>query len=456
MTTFVEPTQVDVLQDSEKQKLLKALATQIIKDKEIKPQVKHFFKDNKFLGSFYYELYQEIHRRFESGELPTLEYLSARYKMQTVDLNMSQIDIGELLKLHIMKEKAIEELLPSIADVNNIDPRKFLISLEKIQNRIIDFEDVDMVSFADTAVIKGTLEGIKSKKSNIRFKNLEAYNYLDMKLGYLVGVLAGSGSYKSNVLAKLHAELDDEAVLHFSLEESKEAFIKRMLMSLGWITSAEFETISQSKIEHFTKRLAELYPHWHFLTLDSSHSIIDVYKIEKMIKYFKTIYKDRKMVIFIDYVQLLEGDWDAKSCRINKQLKQLATRYNCLIIEGIQGNDEATKSPYPAELSHIAFVKSLKNDCDIIIGQKIITYENEPHKPILWCKTQKHRHGKPAEFKYQIDYSKKDEDLGNWFSKQAPKVIKLQKEEFADDDYDSPSALGDDYVEISDNPLEDI
>lgn len=459
MTTYLENNRsIEVMQDGEKQEYLKALATQMIKDRDIKPSVKHFLKDSEFLGSHYQELFNEIQRRFESGDIPTLEYLKTRYKINTIDLNMTQSDIGELLKVILLKEKVTKELLPHVNNLDSLKSYQFIELLSKIQTRVIDMEEVDMVSFADTSIINGTLKGIQSKKSDVRFKNLNHYNYLDMKLGYLVGILAGSGSFKSNVLAKLHTELEDEIVLHFSLEESKEAFLKRMLISLNWITSAQFDVITDNQIKYLTDKLARLYPHWYFLTLDSSKTKIDVYKIEKMIKYYKAKYKaegiDKKMVVFIDYVQLLEGNFDPVSCRINQELKALATKYSVLIIEGIQGNDDASKSEYPAELSHIGRVKSLKNDCDIILGQKLVVFENEPHKPILWVRTLKHRHGKPAEFKYQIDYTSKNKELGNWHSKLAPRVIVLKPQEFEDDDYTSDLALGIDIE--SDNPLEEI
>lgn len=460
MTTYLENQSVNVMQDGEKQEYLKALATQMIKDRDIRPSVKHFLKDSEFLGSFYQELFNEISRRFESDDIPTLEYLKTRYKINTVDLNMSQADIGELLKVILLKEKVTKELLPHVNNLDNLKSYQFIELLSKIQTRVIDMEEVDMVSFADKSIINGTLKGVQSKKSDIRFKNLVHYNYLDMKLGYLVGILAGSGSFKSNVLAKLHTELEDEIVLHFSLEESKEAFLKRMLISLNWITSAQFDVITDGQINYLTEKLAKLYPHWYFLTLDSSKTKIDVHKIEKMIKYYKAKYKaegiNKKMVVFIDYVQLLEDkrNFDPVSCRINQELKALATKYSVLIIEGIQGNDDASKSEYPAELSHIGRVKSLKNDCDIILGQKLVAFENEPHKPILWVRTLKHRHGKPAEFKYQIDYSSRDKELGNWHSKLAPRVIVLKPAEFEDDDYTSDLALGIDIE--TDNPLEEI
>ena len=154
----------------------------------------------------------------------------------------------------------------------------------------------------------------------------------------------------------------------------------------------------------------------------------------------------------------MNEDFDAKTCRVNKKLHDIAVKYNVLIVEGIQGNDEATKYDSPPELSHIAFVKSLKNDCDIIISQKLSYFESSPHKPQLWTKTKKHRHGKPVDFKYEIDYSHRCEKNGNWTMIQKPQVVTVKDYDYVvgkfdwEEDEPTPSVDIDDDI----NPLDEI
>jgi hypothetical protein len=254
-----------------------------------------------------------------------------------------------------------------------------------------------------------------------------------------VGILAGSGSGKSLVLEKLHAESKNDIVLHFSLELPKSLFIRRMFVALGWVADDKIEGLSMRQVEYYARKLSTAFPHWHYTCLDTESSVMDTAKIEKMVKYYRTKYGTSKnMKVFVDYVQLLEENFDPITCRVNKYLHDIAVRNNCCIIEGMQGNDDATKYEKPAETSMIAFVKSLKNDCDIIQSFKGLNPEETPHITTLFSSTKKHRMGKMVNFLYHIDHHKTGDE--NWkliaCSQPAKKNDKINLEEGTNEDFD--------------------
>ncbi len=397
-----------------KDSLIRNMVTKVIEEGNIESSLKTFFYKKDFLGNFYPMIY-DLNKRFAENSIPSLQFMKTKHKLLPEYSDLTQHDISELLKEIFIQEMFTVEYLKNTASIksgNIPDLKKFL---EYCSSLLVEIENVQMCSFADQDDIERTLNQIRDRSDIQTFGNLKAFNALEMRNKQLVAILAASGSGKSLVLEKLHAESKDDIVLHFSLELPKSLFLRRIFVALGWIPDDQIEFISDEQVRYYSRKMAKEFPTWHYTCLDTESSIINCSKVEKMIKYYRSKYgNDKGIKVIIDYAQLLEENFDALTCRVNKHLHDIAVKTNSLIIEGLQANDEASKYEHPAETSMISFVKSLKNDCDIIQSFKGMNLEEESHKTMLVSKTKKHRMGKSVNFTYMIDHNHTEPSEDNW------------------------------------------
>lgn len=412
------------LELNKKKNLIIQALTKIIEDKDINSSLKKILLEEKFNQQLY-SISKEIIKRTNEKNVPSLAYLKEKYHFYPLNTEKTQHDLYEQLKATYLDEKLKLAFYQKMNDPSSFEDTKKLRSFyEESISLISELEEVEMACFGDERRIGDNLEKLRSKANNVYFGAMRPFNYLSMKTGQLIGVLGASGHGKSWTLQKLHAESREDVVLHFSLELSEAEFLKRIYLCLGWITEDMIENLNEIQLDKLKRKIARTFPDWYYLCLDTDSSIINLSKIEKLIKYYRKIYPDRVIKVFIDYVQLLEENFDPMNCRVNKYLHDMAVRYNVCIIEGIQANDEGTKyaSGYvgkngehnegrPPELSHIAMAKALKCDCDIIISQRSKNLEHsEDQETMLEYETKKHRNNKAVAFKYMINTSQINQD----------------------------------------------
>lgn len=386
--------------------------TKIVKDGKIDSQLREVL-EIKELQEGRETIIKDIVKRFrEENKVPSLQYLNERYSFIENDSEMNQKDLFELLRLEYVNKFAIIQHAENINNIANGDVETFLKIMDKIKSNLIKLDTVQMDSFGDIQENKNNLDKISDKSNIMTFGKMKPFNLLQIRAGQLVEILAGSGEGKSFTIQKLNAESKKDICLHFSLELPKELFMMRMIMCLGWATEEQIENMSEAEKTALSNRLANNFPNWHYMCLDSKGADkINTHKIESMVKYYRTIYPDKTIKIFIDYIQIMNENFDPVSCRVSEALNEIAVRYHVCIIAGVQGSDEASKSEEPAELSHMAFVKSLKNGASIIVSQKAIKFDDSENKVMFKYKTKKHRWNKIQNFTYLIDTNKKDD---NW------------------------------------------
>lgn len=381
--------------------LLRQMITKVCEQGKIEPALKKFFNESHFLGN-YALVCQNILDRYNDGNMPSLAFIRNRYRIRESVTEMNQVDISEALRIIYLKEVFALKYAENLKSIEHGEMTEIKSFIQYLQDTIIKMENVEMANFSDIERMRRVMFDITDESNVQRFGRLTGFNALKMRPKMVVGILAASENAKSLTMQKLHAESKDSIVLHFSLELSEAMFIERMISALGWIKSSQIRKLSNSEIEHYVKRLATEFPRWHYTCLDTDSGIINVAKIENRIKYYRTIYGDDEPIrVFIDYVQLLEENFDANTCRVNKQIHDIAVRYNVLIIEGLQGNDEASRYEHCPETSMIAFVRSLKNDCDIIQSQKV--EKSLDGKTYIRSTSKKHRGQSPVSFSYIVD-----------------------------------------------------
>lgn len=413
-------SKIENFESNDKKSLINQAITKILEDKEINISLKNLLL-NKQYSKNHEMLINEVINRVEKNDIPTLDYLQTRFLFLPRKTSMTQSDLASLIKDNFIKENIVNRFYNIMKSDDN-NPIKLKNFFDEMSNQIVDLEEVKMASFSDEERMEKALKKMRDKSNNVYFGGMSPFNSLSMQTGQLIGVLGASGHGKSWTLQKLHAESKKDVVLHFSLELSEMNFIRRIILCLGWIPDDKIETLTDTEIFHWKLQLAKHFPKWFYTCQDTDTSIINVSKIEKMVKYYRNLFPDEKIKVFIDYVQLLADEFDPNSCRVNQKLHEIAVRYNACIIEGIQANDEGTKQSSknidkngqlqdgrPPELSHIAFVKSLKNDCDIIISQCAYNLtDSEDGQTLLTFNTKKHRNNKACNFIYKINSNDKD------------------------------------------------
>ena len=417
-TPYVTP-QINALVDNDgarKNQLLNMMFTKVIEEREIKPELKKFFDKNNFLDNKY-PMAHNLKKRFEDNNIPTFEYMEEKYSFIPEHTEMTQYDIAELIKEIYVKQSVTLNIINNLQDFKVADMNKMKKVLESCNDTLVEMENFSMASFGDSDRIKNALKRVRDKTDCVRWGNLEGFNRLELRTKMTLGILAASGSGKSLVLEKLHAESKDDIVLHFSLELSEDMFIRRMIVALGWVADDDVEYLSDQMIEHYATKMKRSFPYWHYTTVDTDSSKVNLNKIEKMVKYFIVKYKNelesgRQMKVFLDYMQILDEPLDPMNCRLSDAFHTMAVKYNFLGIVGLQGNDKATEYEKPAETSMIAFVKSLKNGFDVIQSFKAQNIIEQPNITILNSETKKHRTGKFCNFAYNIDHNKTGSE--NW------------------------------------------
>lgn len=401
---------------SRKNELINMMLTRVIQDKEIKPELKKFFDKTVFLANKY-PIAHNLKLRFEDNNIPTFEYMEQKYSFYPSHTEMSQYDISELIKELYIQETIVLTLMKNLNEFKSGNLNKMNSFLDEAKDTLTEMENVNMASFSDEGRIKRSLKRIGDKTDCVNWGKLEAFNRLELRTKMTFGILAGSGLGKSIVMEALHANSQDDIVLHFSLELPEDLFLRRIFVALGWVSDDQIEYLTDAQINHYAKKFKDSFPYWHYTTVDTDSAKINVNKVENMIKYYRVKYakelqQGKKMKVFIDYLQIMDEQLDPMNCRISDRLHSIAVQYDVCMVIGLQANDEATKYGKPAETSMIAFVKSLKNGFDVIqsfYAQNII--EN-PNITILNSETKKHRTGKFCNFAYKIDHHKTG--AGNW------------------------------------------
>ena len=410
MDTNLLIADVDQAQKFKKNKLISQVITKAVEEKELNPTVASFLSKPQFMGDNW-SMAEDVIKRFKDNSPPSIEYLNEKWLFQPSETTMNQFDLASLLKDDYIKENFNRTLFNKIKSLKSsrADIKELTQLIDELRDTLVEVQDVRMASFEDSDKNKQLFNDIKSNLGLIKFKTMKPFNYLEFRLQELEGLMAGSGSGKSLVLEKLQTDLDpdDYVVLHFSLEFPQKLYFKRIVSLLGWVSFSQFDKLNDFQIDELSRKLSREYPNWYYTCLDTDKSsAFNVHKIESLIKYYRNKYGETKpIIVMVDYVQLLDENFDPQSCRVNRDLHSIAVKYNCCIIETIQCNDDASKYDYPPELSMMGFVKSLKNDCDIIQSFKGIEIEGSPEKMIILSKTKKHRNGKHLAFNYEIDFN---------------------------------------------------
>lgn len=387
--------------------LLDQILFKICDDKAFSPSLNKFLHDEAFLGG-YYKVLNYVKGRIIEEVPASREYIETTYDLSLSDTKMNQYDLSEKLKEIYLSEKYVETTIECQTLIEQGQFHKIQEANSKYNQACIRMTDIKVRTNKDEDAIFKSLERLQSQEDVLKFDFPGIDDHKPSK-GQLVGILGGVGSGKSLVAVQWWAKALKAGykTMMFSLELKEDFCYKRLFNALQWLREDDYQKLSKSDLRGFARRLTQ-FKDWQLTTVDIQKTAINLDHIEKNIATF------RPDVVFIDYAQLLDEDFDPMKNKVSKRLHDMAVMYNVLIVCLLQSNDEGSASNDPPELKHIAFNKSLKMDFDTIIAIKNNPMQGRDLNSHMDFVTRKGRDGIWKRFTYHINGLIIDEKKGNW------------------------------------------
>ena len=229
---------------------------------------------------------------------------------------------------------------------------------------------------------------------------------------YVISARTGDGKtdFALNIAIKMCKECN---VTYFSMEMSRDQLMNRVFAKATHINSIKFrdKTLEQCEIE----RVAYASD---FLTKNANFIIDEKTRIT--LPYIESIIcKNKPDVIFVDHIRLMCMDRKKSECdnltNITQTLKEIAKKYNIVVIEISQTNREGGKNT-KADTSQLKGSGSIEEDADGIFQikvEKTIDFLSDDQYYSPKVHVTKNRYGGTGEleFHWQPQYS-------NWVGKE--------------------------------------
>lgn len=235
---------------------------------------------------------------------------------------------------------------------------------------------------------------------------------------YIMGGRPSMGKTATMLKFVLSAAENGAVPIIFSLEMSKESLIRRLIATIGDINlfhARNPHRLSDRKKERWKQAINELYK-LDFEIFDESLQTIQ--HMRTRIRKTQRKYKDRQIIVFIDYLTLIHSDKTyqsdhSKFTDISKNLKAIAKDYNCPVITLAQLSRlvEQRQDKRPM-LSDLRESGSIEQDADVVMLLYRDSYYNkDSDSDKLEINVAKHRDGPTG--KVEVYYNKATGKMGD-------------------------------------------
>lgn len=235
---------------------------------------------------------------------------------------------------------------------------------------------------------------------------------------YIIGGRPSMGKTATMLKFVLSAAESGAVPIIFSLEMSKESLIRRLIATIGEINlfhTRNPHKLSDRKKERWKQAINELYK-LDFEIFDESLQTIQ--HMRTRIRKTQRKYKDKQIIVFIDYLTLIHSDKTyqsdhSKFTDISKNLKAIAKDYNCPVITLAQlsRSVEQRQDKRPM-LSDLRESGSIEQDADVVMLLYRYSYYNkDSDSEKLEINVAKHRDGPTG--KVEVYYNKATGKMGD-------------------------------------------
>ncbi|MEI4619853.1 replicative DNA helicase [Bacillus cereus] len=219
----------------------------------------------------------------------------------------------------------------------------------------------------------------------------------------VVGARPSIGKTAFALNIALHAAKSDAVVGLFSLEMSNKQLLKRMLSCLGGVSGERLKNPKHRFTIDDWGRMSRVFAEIGDLPMEIYDKAgVTTQEIWMQVRKLKRKYEDKKLLVIIDYLQLITGDSNYRGNRfqemseISRKLKLMARDLNVCVValsqlsRGVDSRQD--KRPF---LSDLRETGQIEQDADLImLMYREDYYDKETeHKDITEIQVAKHRNG---------------------------------------------------------------
>ncbi|WP_144551584.1 replicative DNA helicase [Bacillus mycoides] len=210
----------------------------------------------------------------------------------------------------------------------------------------------------------------------------------------------------------LHAAKSDAAVGLFSLEMSNKQLLKRMLSCLGGVSGERLKNPKHRFTIDDWGKMSQAFAEIGDLPMEIYDKAgVTMQEIWMQVRKLKRKYEDKKLLVMIDYLQLITGDSNYRGNRfqemseISRKLKLMARDLNVCVValsqlsRGVDSRQD--KRPF---LSDLRETGQIEQDADLIMLMYREDYydKDTEYKDITEIQIAKHRNGPVGMMKLQF------------------------------------------------------
>lgn len=308
---------------------------------------KEYFEGrNKVMFQILMEEYQK-NRSLVVSELVKYKNFDCVYFMELLDGNLynssreTNFKLFEKQIIDNFKQKQIKNLIKTYSG----DNEKFFQQIEEIKK--INVEENEYIKADDVA---NTLYE-KSAQIKLGFTALDSNLYIAEN--DLVILAGGTGTGKTTFALNLLSNLSKEyQCVYFNMEMSKKTLYKRLCAIETQIDIAKFNDMSNLTPQELTLLYNKLDNiEERKIVLINNSQTID--KIEKTIARINT---DKKIVVILDHIGLINGEGNSlyeKMTNIAKRIRGICLDYNCTVFGLCQLSRESQKEEREPKLQDL-------------------------------------------------------------------------------------------------------
>ena len=306
----------------------------------------YFEGENKVMFQILMEEYQK-NKSIVVSELVKNKHFDCVYFMELLDGNLynssreTNFKLFEKQIIENFKQRQIKNLIKTYSG----DNEKFFRQIEEIKK--INVEENEYIKADDVA--NALYE--KSAQIKLGFTALDSNLYIAEN--DLVILAGGTGTGKTTFALNLLSNLSKEyQCVYFNMEMSKKTLYKRLCAIETQIDIAKFNDMSNLTPQELTLLYNKLDNiEERKIVLINNSQTIDA--IEKTIARINT---DKKIVVILDHIGLINGDGNSlyeKMTNIAKRIRGICLDYNCTVFGLCQLSRESQKEEREPKLQDL-------------------------------------------------------------------------------------------------------
>lgn len=261
------------------------------------------------------------------------------------------------------KSRQLKQIISSYSD----DTEDFYSRIDQIRN--LNIEENEYITSTDI------IKSLEEENSQVKLGFSDLDNSLYISQNDFVVIAGGTGTGKTTFALNLLSNLSKEyQCVYFNMEMSKKTLYKRLCAIETGIEIGKFNNYYQmqdKEVKFLWQKTSELEQR-KIILINNSQNIDNIEKIISNIK------DERKMVVILDHIGLINGNGNSlyeKMTNIAKKIRGLCLDYNCTIFGLCQLSRESQKEERQPKLQDLRDSGEIEQS-----ARKVILLYNKDYK----------------------------------------------------------------------------